>query len=1338
MLDEQGLRKLAKDAAHRHTLITSKNYKINSFLTLKQDEIILLKVFDLIENKIKGKSIVFPTAEWLFDNFYIIQEHIKFIRQNCDKKSIRELPFVSLEGDYILPRTYALGADIIKSTAGLIDERAVCIYIDEYQKTHSLSCREIWTIPLMMRIAIIKRISPIASRITHFYESDKPNSEKTDDQNLEEYKSSIENLVISLKFLSGIKWEEIFEDLSIVDKILAEDPAKIYTEMEFESRDYYRKKVESLARFARLDETAVARKAVNCAKRFAEGTIEDQRLKHVGYYLIGDGQQILINELNKKYSIIMKLSNWIYSNSFTFYLGWIFVLSAFFFAVLVNYSDFRRTPWLSIEYIVVFMLALIPVITVSTELVNRMITKIFPPARLPRLEFKYDISPEYRTMVIIPALLSNPGKTVELIKRLEIFYLANHSDNLHFAILGDLKDSKTQEKTEDEEIVKSALKAVNELNLRYCPEKNDIFFFFLRSRKWNITEKIWMGWERKRGAIVEFNRLLQGHNTTAFSVKEGNLKLLRDIKYVITLDSDTHLPRDTAKKLIGSIAHPLNKAVLSEDKKRVKSGFGILQPRIGISVESANRTYFSSLFTGQVGIDPYTTAVSDVYQDLFGEGIFTGKGIYDADIFFRLLNDTFPENSILSHDLLEGCFMRVGLITDVELVDGYPANFIAYSIRQHRWTRGDWQLIPWLFKNIRKTSEHYIKNPLSTICKWKITDNLRRSLVQPTLFLILCFGLIVAPASEFPWGWLFGVTILMPLIKSMFDFIPFIYTGIKSINTVSDFYIALKSAVLQILLSFCFLAFQAYIFLDAILRVLVRVFFTRKGLLEWVTAEDADKAFKGSLRDYIVKMWPSIALGVILTGLVGFLNNTLLFIAIPISLLWITAPVTAYFICKPKDEGVFAFSYKQINVLRRLARKTWRYFDEFVTSDGNWLPPDNYQEDPPKGAANRTSPTNIGLWLMSVISAYDLGFIGTLDAIERLERTILTMEKLKRWKGHFYNWYNIITLEPLETTIISSVDSGNLACYLIVLKESLVEMLEKPFNSSSEYISGNAHASFVDRCKNLCESIEIMFEGMDFKALYNEKIDFFSVGYDLSKDNLLKSHYDLLATEARQTSFIAIAKGHAPQKHWFRLGRALNNIGYSRSLLSWNGTMFEYLMPILLMKNYNATLLHETYIGASKAQKQYGYKRHIPWGISESAYYAFNIGMYYHYKAFGVPELALKKGLEKDLVIAPYATFLAMHIDPKASIRNLDILIAEGLEGDCGMYESIDYTPERVDEGNKGMIVKMYMSHHQGMIMMSIANCLNNNIMQQRFHKNQLVRATELLLQEKIPANEIS
>jgi len=1553
MQNIEQLEKLAEKIAAEHRAENTSRPIRQKHFRLEEYHQTLKNAYVSTNEELKSSGDIVPAAEWLLDNYYIIEEQYKEIQYNIKNELYRGLPILS-KGNYKgYPRVYGIASELVDFLDAKIEEDTITVFLKAYQSHIPLISKELWAFPNVLRICLLEYVNEIAEYITEtmymrkqadywadtlldalkkskdnnnneFYKaitshdaqiktlkpayverllhrlrvysadsalilrwidgklailhSDADEFIQLAHQDQARYQTSIGNAITSLRTINNLKWEEIFEELSVLERILRQDPAGIYSLMDFASRDYYRHMVERLAQKHGTDEFQIAVKAIECARESSDQSAK--KIRHVGYYIIDRGRVLLEKKLTGKINRINDIS----LNTFI-YFGSISVLTIIFWFIFLSGIWYTSDNATLESMILSALLSFIPVWSSAIGIVHWAVTRIFKPNYIPKLELKDGIPEEYRTMVVIPALLTDEKRVVELIEQMEVFYLANQEDNIHFALIGDYKDGPEKHTENDQKIIDTGKRLIEELNNKYT--RKDIFFFFHRHRQWNESHSSWMGWERKRGALTEFNALLSGEKSTSFSVQIGDLSILKRIKYVITLDADTQLPRDSAKKLIGAMAHPLNKPVLNEDESKVIDGYGLLQPRIGISVDSASRSLFSLTFSGQTGIDPYTTAVSDVYQDLFGEGIFTGKGIYDPEVFNKVLSKAIPENTVLSHDLLEGSYARAGLVSDIELIDGYPANYISYSLRLHRWVRGDWQLLPWLFPRVRNFNGEKVINPINAISKWKILDNMRRSLVSPAIYLIITLSFMILPGSTGIWLGLTFFTLMLPLITDLANKL-LSDNGSTSEATISSFFEGTRNLLIQILLTFVFIAHQAFLMTDAIIRSIWRVFISHKNMLEWVTAADSDRKFRGELSDYWHKMKSASLFSIVFCLLASVLRPDIFPLSFAIAFIWLISPYIAYKVGMSKKKCIPMLSDEQILFIRQIAAKTWRYFEELVNDSENWLPPDNYQEEPHVGPAHRTSPTNIGLYLMSLLSARDLGYINTLSTIERLEHTVRTMNKMDKWNGHFYNWYNTETLEPLRPLYVSTVDNGNLVGYLITLLQALDDLVKRPligrenvlglrdiilsdlgreklerqsllnmllasgdvsitewhmmlddlkgqykeldqriaeyekeatllipwieqlkiipvplqnekgvFSSASKKLTellnelnhslsiqylydhyldilkklseiisslnrdasrspGFAEAKkwlkqlelslgksylatkdFLVRCQQLRRNIEKFITEMDFNLLYDKKKELFSIGMNVEEEQLSNVYYDLLASEARQTSFIAIAKGDIPQKHWFKLGRALSLVGDLRVLISWSGTMFEYFMPLLIMKNYENTLLDETYTAVVLAQKQYSEQHRIPWGSSESGFYAFDLHLNYQYKAFGVPKLGLKRGLVNDLVVAPYATFLALQVDPLAAYKNIELLKAEGLTGFYGFYEAVDYTPERLPKKKKYMIVKSFMAHHQGMILTAINNYLNNNIMQTRFHSVPMVKATELLLQERIPRREI-
>ncbi|MEI7834134.1 MAG: glucoamylase family protein, partial [bacterium] len=873
------------------------------------------------------------------------------------------------------------------------------------------------------------------------------------------------------------------------------------------------------------------------------------------------------------------------------------------------------------------------------------------------------------------------------------------------------------------------------LNDKY-PAKETIFYLFYRQRQWNTVERKWMGWERKRGKLEEFNRLLRGASDTSFVTLDGDLSVLQQTRFIITLDEDTQLPRDAAKRLVGTLAHPLNQAILNAEGSRVIEGYGVLQPRVSIAITSACRSLFASIFAGQTGIDPYPTAVSDIYQDLFSEGIYMGKGIYDVDTFMTVLDGTFPENSVLSHDLLEGSHIRAGMVTDIEMVDSFPAHYLAAAARMHRWIRGDWQLIPWLFRMPYNAAGQRVRNPLTLISRWKILDNMRRSLVPPAVFALLVAGMTVLPGGYGRWLGFSLLVLATPIILYVTDDLRTNW-GLLATGSLRWLFPHLRIMFHQMLLSIILIPHQAYLMVDAIVRTLWRLSVTHCRLLDWETAADAERRMRVDMRGYFRTMWPALALAVGATGAIVLTAPMTLLYLSPLLLLWLSSPYAAWLVSQKNTIRPVALTEADKQELLKLARSTWAYFADNVTIDDHFLPPDNYQEQTEATTtdsatdnclAHRTSPTNVGMYLLSALAAYDLKFITLSDFLYRVSKTLETLEGLPRYYGHWYNWYNTQTKELLSPRYISTVDSGNLAGCFIVLKQGIEEFLQLPDSTLALALelppgSANQAQQLLERreeCQQLMNRLMARVMEMDFKLLFDEKRQLFHIGFQVEVAKLDDAYYDLFASEARLASFIAIAKGDVAEKHWFRMGRQLTQSGDMRALLSWSGTMFEYLMPLLVMRNYPGTLLDETYTAVVRRQQQYGVEVGLPWGVSESGFNARDQQFNYQYLAFGTPGLGLKRGLAADRVVAPYATVLALAVDPAGAMRNIATLKSMGAENKYGMYEALDFTSDRVPRGEKFAIVRSVMAHHQGMSILSIDNILQHNIMQERFHSEPM------------------
>ncbi len=1265
---------------------------------------------------------------------------------------------------------------------------------------------------------------------------------------------TVGNSIGSLRMLSAIDWRDFVERASLVEQQLREDPAGVYAAMDFATRDRYRHVVEQVARQHRLDEIRVAEAAVELSRAAAPGEPAPALQRHVGFYLIDRGRLQLEQHLGIRARLGARARRRFDRAPMPIYLGLLIALTVAFAEPLVlAASDRGLAPW---ALLAITVMALLLASQLASSLLNWMATLSLSPQPLPRMNYAQGIPASARTMVVVPSMIGSAQDVEQLVESLEVRFLGNRDENLHFALLTDFFDADSETLPGDEALLQLAQRRIEALNVHYASVESDRFFLFHRPRRWNPGERCWMGHERKRGKLADLNALLRGNGHGRFLRIVGDIAALGRVQYVITLDTDTELPRDAAQAFVGSIDHPLNRAVYDPGRRRVVSGYGILQPRVGISLPSTARSRYARLYGSDAGIDPYTQMVSDVYQDVFHEGSFVGKGIYAVDAFERALNGCFPENRILSHDLVEGCHARSGLLSDVQLFEEYPTHYGTDVKRRHRWIRGDWQLLPWLLPWAPTERDGWRRNPLTALSRWKIFDNLRRSLVSPAVLGLLIVGwLAMSPVLS----WTIAV-LAMVLVPSVLSALLELVQKPKDVqldqHLRAGFMVSLQH-VARVLLGLVWLPHEAWYHLDAIVRTLWRITISRRHLLQWQTSHEV--ARHGSHAAAVVwrQMWFAPALAVLLTVVLALQRPMVLWLASPLLLLWLLSPGIAQWISRPRRPDTFVPNAAQTRFLRMLARQTWAFFDSHVGPDSHWLPPDNLQEQPGPTVAHRTSPTNMGLALLANLAGYDFGFLGAGRLLERTRGALATMQRLPRYRGHFYNWYDTLTLQPLSPAYISAVDSGNLAGHLLTLRPGLLELIDAPVFrpvvlqglldtlqllhealddgddvlnplqgelqdaldsppattgaalAVLEHLRERAHAltgrlapapesdaafwleALLAQFDDLCEETASLdldppedekcgFHGipslgqlarieplcwpgsfnadaireharerialvehlaqqadalaqMDYRFLYDSARDLLAIGYNVDARRLDLGYYDLLASEARLASFVGIAQGQLPQDNWFALGRLLTTVGGEPVLLSWTGSMFEYLMPNLVMPSYEGTLLDQTCRAAVARQIEYGNQQNVPWGVSESGYNTLDVHFTYQYRAFGVPGLGLKRGLGDDVVIAPYASALALMIAPAAATKNLQRLAESGARGRYGMYEAIDYTPARLPLGQSSALVRSFMVHHQGMSLLALDSMLLDRPMQRRFSDDPQFRATALLLQERIP-----
>jgi cyclic beta-1,2-glucan synthetase len=1230
-------------------------------------------------------------AEWVLDNVRLIHGTEKDAREFA--AGLYLYPAVADDTGGEIPRVLLLSREYLDHSEDEFSEDTLGAFLDGFQSSAALDMGEIWGLKPALQLELIRRLLAAAP-------------------------ARWPAVLTSLRRIGEANWKEVFEAASRVEGVLGRDPAGAYTRMDFDSRDRYRNTVGEIAQYSPRSEVEVAEAAIRLAAEAnngSDGSRAAQRRAHVGFYLIDRGRAALEAAAGYRPPPGARLSRFVVRRGAAFYLSGIELLT---FALVVGMLMGLSTLTPIFAGLV---LLLLPASQAAVDFMNNLVTSLIPPRALPKLDFSDGIPDDCATIVAVPTLLISEAQVHDLVLDLEIRFLANRDPNLYFGLLTDSPDSDRQVDQRDT-LVDVCRRLIERLNQRYGAGGRPPFFMLHRHRAYNESEGRWMGWERKRGKLLDLNRVLRG-GFDAFPVKVGDIDALRRARYVITLDSDTQLPRDAAARLVGAIAHPLNQAVVDPATKMVVEGYGILQPRIGISIQSASRSRLAALYSGQTGFDIYTRAVSDVYQDLFGEGIFTGKGIYEVDVLREVLEQRFPENALLSHDLIEGAYARAGLVSDIELIDDYPSHFSSYCRRKHRWVRGDWQIMRWVKAQVPDYNRRNIPNPISLISRWKILDNLRRSLLEPALLMLFLGSWFYLPGVPGYWTAATVAVLFIPVYASL------LFAAFRAprerralvpwLRETADAF-AQGNAIA--LFSLIFLLHQALLSLDAIFRSLGRLFVTRRRLLEWETAAQAEAASRRKATVDVYLEWaPWITCG--LAAAVWLVRPAALPAAAPILALWVAARPLSGWLNRPPRAGHCELNHEAAELLRDSAARAHRYFHDWSTPATNWLIPDSVRED---GAAElRLSPTNLAMLLNARIAAVHLGLSPLAEFVFETRKTLECVLGLAKYRGHLYNWYDISRLAPLEPQFVSTVDSGNLAAALWTLKQAaLAFAVEPPARRGLTKAVAAELAAIAELCDRLVRE-------MNFTFLYNKRKKALAVGYNASTDRREPSCYDLLASEARLAVFVAVAKGEIPQEAWFRLGRAHTLFRGERVLLSWTGTMFEYLMPALWTHSYPGTILDHSMKSVVRAQREYARRKGVPWGISESACLGEGEGAY-GYRPFGIRELAMKR-LAPALVISPYSSFLAAAADPAEAVGNLRNMQEYGWTGRYGFYEAIDYSG-----GDGGEPVRMWMAHHQGMTLLAIANLLFDNPLRRYFHSEPHVMATELLLHERIPATALA
>ena len=1439
---------------------------------VKENASVLLAAYRSCAQELQSGYTISPAAEWLLDNFHLVELQLQQIKDDLPPGYYRQLPKLA-DGPFAgYPRVMGIVWAYVAHTDSLLNGLVLVQFIRAYQTVEPLSIGELWAVAITLRIVLLENMrrladqimsgqhqredadrlvdsllskaspaSPatgagysgtlrlmeavapfegallpeimaaqIAKRLRGCDPADTPLCDWLDDrlrtqrltrdevivhaqQRQGASNVTMRNIVTSMRLLSEMDWQDFFEEVSLVDAQLQNGSG--FAELDFATRNRYRTEIEILARRSDLSEAEVTQAALKLATNG-----ECARTRDPGYTFIGSGRGVLERAIGYAPAPGQRVSRTVGRAGLHGYLGAI---------CGVGMALLGLALWVSgVQGWAALILALVGIalaLEAGSAIVDMVVTRAVAPRRLPGLELAKGIPPDLRCLVAVPVLLKDAHEVAASIDQLEVHHLSSTDGALHYCLLCDWQDSASETQPEDAALAELARAAIARLNAAYPSAEGDRFMFLHRRRQWNPSMGVWMGWERKRGKLTELNRLLRGATDTSF---QDPGPVPQDVRFVITLDADTRLLRDTVRQLIGKIAHPLNRPELDATLGRVIKGFGILQPRVTPSLPVGSEgSLFQRINTSHGGIDAYAAAISDVYQDLFGEGSFTGKGIYDVDAFEASLAGRVPENTMLSHDLFEGNYARAGLVSDIEVVEDFPARHDVAAHRQHRWVRGDWQLLPWL---VARTGPR--GRPMPALGLWKIIDNLRRSLTPPLTLAAVVAGWAMLPLAQAAiWtGAVLALLALPQLLSLPFAALPG-RAGITARSHLAAFGDDARSACFQILLNVTFLPDTAMRNLDAILRTLWRIGYSRQKLLEWVTAAQSAQGGRPGMLAHYGGMVPGVALGLVPAGAVVLHNPAVWPLILPFALLWLASPAIAHRISQPAlaRRGA-AITDADAQGLRLIARSTWRYFESFVTAADNFLPPDNFQETPLPALARRTSPTNIGMYLLSVTAAHDLGWIGRANATTRLEQTLATMQRMPQFRGHLYNWHATDDLRVLEPAYVSSVDSGNLAGHLIAVAQACAEWQRNTHRDEADWRAGLRDTLLLTE-RALAQTAspdlnELLFEldeaasneaplpellalatiaadrvghvpstdpdlgfwvhalqdclashaadedvslgprlarvermardfalGMDFGFMLDPDKKLLSIGFSVATNRLDTNCYDLLASEARLASLFAIAKGDVETRHWFRLGRTATPLGVGSALVSWSGSMFEYLMPSLIFREPAGSLLEETNRRIVARQREYGAALGIPWGVSESGYNARDLEMTYQYSNFGVPGLGLKRGLGENRVIAPYATALAAMIDPAAAMRNFARLSEIGAEGQFGFHEAIDFTPARVPAGAQHATVRSFMAHHQGMTITAIANCVQEGRLRHRFHSEPMIRAVDLLLQERVP-----
>jgi cyclic beta-1,2-glucan synthetase len=1345
----------------------------------------LRNAFDYIALISQSGRYVSPAAEWLLDNFHLVEAQLQQINDGVPRSYYARLPKLATPPLAGLPRVYGIAWAYVAHTDSVLNKSLFTAFLKAYQDIDELTLGELWALPTTLRVVLLENLrrvaesiaeNKVAREIAHAVWDAAPHLSAQDldalyralqSHNLQDAyltqlwqrlpvehgenmpvlvrwteqhcpngpaligegqnaqaaaNLTVGNIITTLRMIGQVEWSDLIEPVSRSLCVLRELPS--FADESELTRQQITHSMERIARDCNRSEREVAQAVVRLAAAApadrANSNADTARADSTaGYYLFGQGREALVAALQPDAAEhagrparqrpspghrSWRLPAYVLSIA----LGTAWLLAT----VMHGLPQPRGWP----AFAALALLAW-PVSEALIALAQRIMAESVRVQALPRLDFAAGIPERHRTLVVIPTLLSSRASTAQLAHRLELHWLANREEHAQFALLTDWTDAPQASLPEDAALLDDAVARIAALNAKYPASAGTASRFLVlhRPRSWSDTEERWMGWERKRGKLEMLMRLLATGDASGFlPLAPGQQLAPGRTPYVLTLDSDTGLPPGALRDLVSIAAHPLNAPEIDAATRRVTAGFGILQPRIVTPFPMrSERSFFHWTFAGQRGLDPYGSGASDTYQDVFGSGSFTGKGLLNVRAVHAVLDRRLPEGAVLSHDLLEGTVARCGMVSDVVLIEDHPHHSGVAASRVHRWVRGDWQLLPLLWR-----ARHF---GIDALGLWKMSDNLRRSLVVPASFALL---VLVIFTQAMPLGWALAAVAsaltLGPLLGALAGLVP-TRRAIELRHFFDVGVVELMRAIAGAAWQFVQLAAQTRLLLDAMFLATWRLTVSRRHLLQWTTSAQAQAQSSQQLPAFLRSAALTSVLCLALAALAARwsaypLAGPLLFIV------WALAPFAAWWSSRVDARVPDPLSAEQRGYLEKLAQDTWRFFEHVVGPQDNHLPPDNLQLEPQPTIAHRTSPTNVGMYLLSVCCAREFGWIDTAALLARLTATLGTVDRMPKHKGHLFNWYDTQTLQALPPAYVSSVDSGNLAGHLVAVAQACRAFAAEGCESHEE----PALHALAQRC-------DALHAGMDFSGLYDAKRHLFHIGLRVEENVLDASYYDLLASESRLLSFLAIAKGDAPRRHWMALGRPFLLVGSRPGLKSWSGSMFEYLMPALVMSEPDDGLLQVANAAAIAEQQAFGRLLDLPWGVSESAYFAQDHSLAYQYSPFGVPRLALRRTPPTDRVVAPYASAMAAVLAPVAAVANLKLLESLGARGEFGFHDAVDFTTSRQAAGQAFTVVRNFMAHHQGMSLVALCHVLRAEAPRRWFGSAALVQAHESLLHERTP-----